>query len=255
MKSVLLTLMASTAMLAAQAVADPAGGPRATLYDRPELQGDSITITGGSSNLDAQQFAGRAMSGHSDGEWTVCEGPDFGGRCQVVSGDIHDMSDVGLAQRVISLHAGEPDAQEALAAPPPAPSGPPQAAASEAQPSAQMDQGPSDQAQAEVQPSELGQAEADMAVGVRHRSDAGQDDEARNEMQPADQNQTAAANTDFSRGAAGHQVIFFARPMRAGSDVDGQGSADAFCRDQGLGPALYYDTDDGALRDLVCRRD
>jgi hypothetical protein len=52
-------------------------------------------------------------------------------------------------------------------------------------------------------------------------------------------------------------VIFFVRPQRGGQDVpgDGRAAADGFCREQNLGPALYYDIDGRSLRDVLCRRE
>lgn len=73
-------------------------------------------------------------------------------------------------------------------------------------------------------------------------------------------------------GVAGATAVFFPRPMSQGLDVraSGQGGADAFCRSQGLGPAVYFDDTQRArrttdaygrmagpgpvLRDLLCRR-
>jgi hypothetical protein len=73
-------------------------------------------------------------------------------------------------------------------------------------------------------------------------------------------------------GVPGSTVVFFARPESRGADVaaSGQGGADAFCRSQGLGPAVYFDQTQRArratdaygriigpgpvLRDVLCRR-
>ena len=50
--------------------------------------------------------------------------------------------------------------------------------------------------------------------------------------------------------------MFFATPTRGGAEVavDMQGPADQFCHDQGLGSAVYFDTDGRVLRDVLCRR-
>ena len=69
--------------------------------------------------------------------------------------------------------------------------------------------------------------------------------------------QGAPAPSVADQGVAGHSVIFFIRPQQDGADIPSQGrrTADDFCRDQNLGPALYYDSDARILRDVVCRRD
>lgn len=73
------------------------------------------------------------------------------------------------------------------------------------------------------------------------------------------------------RGVEGSRTIFFARPTVRGLDVAaGANGANAFCRSQGLGAAVYYDSSERAgravgpegefvgpstvLRDLLCRK-
>ncbi|MFN3522204.1 MAG: beta/gamma crystallin-related protein [Phenylobacterium sp.] len=73
------------------------------------------------------------------------------------------------------------------------------------------------------------------------------------------------------RSAEGARSVFFPYPSFDGRDIAAGGmSANAFCRSQGLGPALYYDSNDRApsavdgegryvanttiIRDLLCRR-
>lgn len=74
-----------------------------------------------------------------------------------------------------------------------------------------------------------------------------------------------------SRPAEGARSVFFAYPQLGGRDIAaGDMSANAFCRQQGLGPALYYDSSERArqavdgqgryvtnttiIRDILCRR-
>jgi hypothetical protein len=74
-----------------------------------------------------------------------------------------------------------------------------------------------------------------------------------------------------SRGVEGTTTVFFARPTVRGVDVAaGQNGANTFCRNQGLGGAVYFDSSTRApqaigpegqfvgsstvLRDLLCRR-
>jgi hypothetical protein len=66
----------------------------------------------------------------------------------------------------------------------------------------------------------------------------------------------AKIDAPADQGVAGYASVFFVRPQRAGADVAGHGRAlaDAFCREQGLGPALSYGGNGHALRDVLCRR-
>jgi hypothetical protein len=73
------------------------------------------------------------------------------------------------------------------------------------------------------------------------------------------------------RGVEGSRTVFFARPTVRGLDVAaGSNGANTFCREQGLGAAVYYDSNERAgraidpdgrvigpstvLRDLLCRK-
>lgn len=74
-----------------------------------------------------------------------------------------------------------------------------------------------------------------------------------------------------SRGVEGARTVFFERPTVRGMDVAaGANGANSFCRRQGLGPAVWYDSSERApqavgpngelvgrstvLRDLLCRK-
>lgn len=74
-----------------------------------------------------------------------------------------------------------------------------------------------------------------------------------------------------SRGVDGHRTVFFARPTVRGVDVAaGDRGANAFCRGQGLGGAVWFDSSERAnqaigpdgqligrstvIRDLLCRK-
>ena len=74
-----------------------------------------------------------------------------------------------------------------------------------------------------------------------------------------------------ARGVDGHRTVFFARPTVRGVDVAaGERGANAFCRSQGLGGAVWFDSSARAnqavgpngeligrsdvLRDLLCRK-
>lgn len=74
-----------------------------------------------------------------------------------------------------------------------------------------------------------------------------------------------------TRGAEGAHSVFFARPTVRGLDLAaGSNGANSFCRRQGLGPAVYFDSSERApralgpegqmvgrtpvLRDVLCRK-
>jgi hypothetical protein len=217
--------------LAAISVAMPAfaqpnndGGGRAILFDQPNFQGTSITIVQGSPNLESQGFAGRAMSGHFDGDWTACDAANYRGHCQPVTGDVTDLAAVGLSRRLTSLRSGEPSA-DASDQDAPAPG--------------------------------AGERSGEDEYYDRGATSPARDETGGGGAQAPQTHATGAPAPVPDQGVAGHSVIFFVRPQHDGADVQGAGrqAADAFCRDQNLGPALYYDVDARTLRDVLCRRD
>jgi hypothetical protein len=103
--------------LAGAGLAQPdTAGPNAVLFDQPNFQGRSITISQGSADLEAQGFSAMAMSGHFEGDWTICARPAFRGHCDDVHGDVVDLAQLGLSRRIVSLRH---DPSDAPAAPPP----------------------------------------------------------------------------------------------------------------------------------------
>ena len=247
MKGLVSFLLAagSAAALVGVANAQPAGGgPRAVLFDQPDFQGRSITIVEGAPDLSRWGFAARAMSARFEGDWTVCDAPDLDGRCASVSGDVADLAELGL-RRILSIGEGDADGGDERAstrdeqapetrvggpnrsfdAPPPEPT----AATPVAEPPA-VTQAAASQA-------------APPAVPTQSASTAGN---------PAPAPNAAPA----VQGDVGRSAVFFATPTRGGAEVavDMQGPANQFCHDQGLGSAVYFDTDGHVLRDVLCRR-
>lgn len=179
--------------LSSTAQAQPVRGGSATLYDQPNFQGSSVTITQSAPDLGKWRFNDRAQSARFEGRWLICEHDDFKGRCQEVRGDVPNLHSYRLMAQVSSMEpAGRP-------------------------PGGGSGGGPT------------------------------------------------------SRGIEGTRTVFFARPTVGGVDVAaGDRGADAFCRRQGLGPAVWYDSNDRAreavgpdgqyvgrssvLRDLLCRK-
>jgi len=208
--------LAAALICAGEASAQPPVAS-ATLFDAPNFHGRSVRISGGMSDLRRWDFARRAMSAHFDGDWIVCEGPRYTGRCVTLIGDLADLVPQGLDRRISSLRQADPGQPAESDAPPAA-----------APPPGEADDGYFDRGRAAA-PAEPAPAQA---------------------LPPP-----SAGPIDH--GVAGHSSVFFIRPQREGADITGEGrsAADAFCRDQGLGPVLYYDTDGHVLRDVLCRRD
>jgi hypothetical protein len=79
------------------------GGGRAylVLYDDRGYRGQSYRVERESHVLSG--VTNRAESVHvSGGSWELCDRSSFGGRCVVVSGNVPDLSSIGLGNRVAS---------------------------------------------------------------------------------------------------------------------------------------------------------
>lgn len=81
---------------------DVFGGPQygapdtATLYEYPNFQGRSITITRERSNLSDVNFNDRARSIRTTGRWKLCEDSDYRSRCDTVNGSVADLRTMGF---------------------------------------------------------------------------------------------------------------------------------------------------------------
>ncbi|WP_293480532.1 beta/gamma crystallin-related protein [Phenylobacterium sp.] len=198
-----LTLAAlATLSIAGAAAAQPYRGGTATLYDQPNFQGASVTITQSTPDLGRWRFNDRAQSARFEGRWLICEHDDFRGRCQEVRGDVPNLHQYGLMAQISSLEpAGRPDGPGRPGGPGPGPGFP----------------------------------------------------------------------GGGARGVDGATTVFFPRPTVRGLDVAaGDRGANAYCRSQGLGRAVWYDSSSRAreavgpdgelvgrsdvLRDLLCRK-
>jgi hypothetical protein len=105
------TTLTLAAALAAIATAVPAlaqspsnqGRGTATLYELPNFQGRSITITQGSSDLGDYKWNDRAQSAKFNGPWRACEHDEFEGRCQTIRGEVADLTTYGLMAQISSM--------------------------------------------------------------------------------------------------------------------------------------------------------
>ena len=198
-KTFCMTAVAALAVVSA-AQAQPFRGGSATLYDQPNFQGNSVTITQSAPDLGKWRFNDRAQSARFEGRWLICEHDSFKGRCQEVRGEVANLHTLGLMAQVSSIQpvgGGGPGG-----GPGPMP-------------------------------------------GFPGRPDG--------------------------RGTEGTTTTFFPRPTLGGIDVAaGDRGADMYCRRQGLGGAVWYDSGTRAsqaigpdgqmigrstvIRDLLCRK-
>lgn len=209
------------AVLAGAAAAQPAGpAPVAVLYDQPNFHGRWVRVAGGEVDLRRLTFAGAAMSGQFEGDWMVCDGPRYAGRCVTVTGAVADLTPLGLDHQIASLRQGDTVGAGVRGG-------------GETAGEPQADDGYYDRGRVRAQLPPPSPADASPPVDAAWRAGASGDP-----------------------GVAGYGSVFFIRPRRDGEDIPGAGRdlADRFCRDQGLGPALYFDSDGHILRDVLCRR-
>src|SRR5688572_11724723 len=102
------TVLAALAVASA-AEAQPFRGGSATLYDQPNFQGSSVTITQSAPDLGRWRFNDRAQSARFEGRWLICEHDEFKGRCQEVRGEVPNLHTLGLMAQVSSMEpAGRP---------------------------------------------------------------------------------------------------------------------------------------------------
>jgi hypothetical protein len=206
MKTTFCATALAALALAGVAQAQPFRAGTATLYDQPNFQGNSVTITQSTPDLGRWRFNDRAQSARFEGRWLICEHDEFRGRCQEVRGDVPNLHQYGLMAQVSSLEpAGRP-----------------------------------------------GGGGGYPGGGGGYPGGGG-------------------FPGGGARGVDGTRTVFFARPNVRGVDVAaGQRGADAFCRSQSLGPAVWYDSSDRAreaigpdgelvgrssiIRDLLCRK-
>ena len=199
--------LALAALAASAGAAQAQRGPgAATLYELPNFQGRSVTITQSTPDLGAWRFNDRAQSARFQGSWRVCEHDSFRGRCQELRGDVPDLTNYGLSGQISSIEpTGRPGGGYGGGGPGSGPGG---------------GWGP---------------------PGGRER------------------------------GFEGARTVFYPRPQVRGLDiVAGKFAADQYCRRQGLGPSVWFDSSERAqqaigpngefigrasvIRDLLCQK-
>ncbi|MBS0409848.1 MAG: beta/gamma crystallin family protein [Proteobacteria bacterium] len=257
------------------AVAQPAmggGGGSATLYELPNFQGRSITVYRGADNLQANNFNDMARSAHFDGDWTVCSDANLRGNCQTLSGDVPNLDRYGLGRMVSSLRQGADYGASA-------------GGGYGRNPGADRDDDRGDDrgGYGGAYGGDRGRGD-DRGYGDNRGDgdDRGYGDN-RGTTGPApgpvigggygdDRGGYGDTRWNGAGGVPGRSVVFFPRPRSNGQDIAAydRSAADWFCRRQGLGSAVYYDTsykgrafrfnggglsiNAPVLRDVVCRR-
>src|SRR4051794_1490622 len=98
-----LALIALTALSVAGAAQAQRGPGTATLYELPNFQGRSVTITQAAPDLGRWNFNDRAQSARFEGRWRVCEHDEFKGRCQEITGAVPDLTTYSLFAQISSL--------------------------------------------------------------------------------------------------------------------------------------------------------
>lgn len=76
---------------------------RIVLYDRADFRGKSVGVTMDTPNLATRKFAAAASSLRvQGGAWEICTGPNYTGRCQIVTSAM-DLDAAGLGDAVQSI--------------------------------------------------------------------------------------------------------------------------------------------------------
>lgn len=291
-------------LIACAAIASTASGQARrdslTFYEFPDYRGASVTFYGDNANIGSTGFTNRAQSAQVIGSWRVCAGGGYRNRCEVLERNVRDLTAYGLSRQVGSAQrlSGQAYAAPAPVAAPPAaqPYTRPYAEAP-AYPAPRMETRPLPPAQGYQPdtryPSPYAEPRYDAPYDPRY-SDArpgfGAQAPYRPDFGPPAADAPVAAYPSYPAdpypaqtyppaeapyapgGVSGETTVFFAQPMVRGMEVsaDGVRAADGFCRSQGLGLSLYFDTSrragravtfDGrvtgpgpVLRDVLCRR-
>ena len=68
----------------------------AILYEYPNYQGRSVTVTRERSNLADINFNDRTRSSRVQGSWRICEDAGYRSRCETVNGSVPDLTRMGF---------------------------------------------------------------------------------------------------------------------------------------------------------------
>jgi hypothetical protein len=226
-------LGAATVVAAGPAAAQAQRQFSLTLYDQPDYRGASVTFFDDNANVGSTGFADRAQSAQVRGTWRVCDGGGYRNRCEVLSANVRDLAAFGFAGRVGSVQLLDAPRGSTYADMPPVytpPSAYPPPASAYPAPYPGGDERGRDR---DAYPRE------DYGPGPYDRDD--RDD--REAPYPPAANAPSPPSPAAGRGVEGWTAVFFAQPSLNGADVSARSprAADAFCRAQRLGTAIYFD--------------
>jgi len=101
----LAAAVATAGLAAGAASAQGRGGPRITLYELPNYQGQARTFTAAVNNLADQGFNDRAQSARVEGRWRICEDARLRGRCVELSGDVPNLAAMRMTVAISSFES------------------------------------------------------------------------------------------------------------------------------------------------------
>lgn len=88
---------------AALTIASQAAAQQITFFGREGFEGGSVTIEREIGNVERSGFRERASSAVVSGDWEVCNGPEFTGRCfTLLPGRYPSLREIGLGDGVLS---------------------------------------------------------------------------------------------------------------------------------------------------------
>jgi hypothetical protein len=215
----------------------PASNVIATFYAQPNFRGAPITISQPTPDMSSVNFSRIARSARVAGDWQVCDQPNFRGHCETINGAVDDLDDFGISGAIMSARPGV-----------------------FANPSRGDGRGGNDR------------GEGRDGRGGDDRGASDNDRGGNDRGGPGYGGGYGGGRPDRRQERYdGRTVVFFPNPTINGQPVTalGRGAADMFCRRQGLGQAVFYDTSTRGrgigfdnrlqinvpvLSDVVCRR-
>jgi hypothetical protein len=225
-----------------------------TLYEFPDYRGASVTFYADAPQVGSTGFTDRAQSAQVIGTWRLCSGGGFRNHCEVLSSNVRNLAAFGLSRQVGSAQRLSGQA----AAPPP------YAPPATAYPRAPQPYPTPAEPYADYQRPYAGQPGA-PAYDERGPGPAGPGgyrpypDYAPPALNAPGRADGRDLDRDYGSGTApglelfeGQGSVFFPRPHVRGVEVSAVGvrAADVFCREQGLGAALYFDSSRRASRSI-----
>jgi hypothetical protein len=77
--------------------------PNIQLFSSTGFQGTRVRLTTSTSSLGFYNFNNRARSARVVGRWTVCDRPNFRGRCRTISSSRSSLASMGMSGTISSV--------------------------------------------------------------------------------------------------------------------------------------------------------